>query len=233
MPPTFHLSKWYMDGVSGEGEVFVAYQARLRWGAVRLHYASVLDGCSSLRETPEPVWRGGALMWQAPALGVAAAWRALDPPVRELLLDGACDWHCVVPRGRAEAHVGDRHIVGLGYAEHLTVCVPPWRLPIEELRWGRFLSEADGEVWIEWSGTNPGRLRWRNGVRLGDGGEVEILDWEVLREGKLIETALRIIPNVHKLFPARILRLSETKWRSRAVLGQSAGWAIHEVVRWP
>jgi hypothetical protein len=233
MPPAFHLSKWYMDCVSGEGEVFVAYRAELRWRAVRLHYASVLGGCSSLRETPEPVWSGGTLVWQAPALGVAASWSALDPPAREPLLDGACDWNCLVPRGHTEVRVGRRRIVGLGYAEHLTMCVPPWRLPIEELRWGRFLSESGGVVWIEWSGKNPAQLRWRDGVRCGEGAEVEMLDREVLREGKPIETALRLIPNAHKLFPARILGLSETKWRSRAVLGQSAGWAIHEVVRWP
>ena len=111
--------------------------------------------------------------------------------------------------------------------------VPPWRLPIEELRWGRFLSETGGVVWIEWSGEKSASLRWHNGVRSEGALEVEFRDREVLREGKLVETALRVIPNVHKLFPARILGLRESKWRSRAVLGPAAGWAIHEVVRWP
>ncbi len=233
MLPTFRLSKWYMDCVSDEGEVFLAYWAELRWRAVRLNYASVLGGCSSLRETPAPVWSDGVLRWNAPPLGVTGTWRALDPPVRESLLEGACNWNCVAPRARAEVRLGGRAIRGLGYAEHLTMTVSPWRLPIDELRWGRFLSETEGVVWIEWSGEKSASLRWHNGVRSAGALEVEFRDREVLREGKLVETALRVIPNVHKLFPARILGLRESKWRSRAALGPAEGWAIHEVVRWP
>jgi hypothetical protein len=233
-PGPFHLSKWYLDCVSGEGEVFLAYCAELRWRALRLHYASVLGHSSSLREVPAPVWRGdGVLEWNAPALGVTGRWEVLDPPIQETLMDGACQWRCLVPRARAEVRVGDRSLLGLGYAEHLTMSVPPWRLGIQELRWGRFLSETDGLVWIEWRGPKPARLRWHNGVRAGEELKLEIRDREVLREGPLIETALSFIPNIRKLFPARILDLREAKWRSRAALGATEGWAIHEVVEWP
>jgi hypothetical protein len=232
MFPTFHLAKWYMDCVSADGEVFLAYRAELRWRAVHLHYASVLGGCTSMRESPEPVWCGGVLQWDAPALGISATWHAIDPPARESLLDGACDWNCLVPRARAEVRLPGRTIRGLGYAEHLTMTVPPWSLPISELRWGRFLSETDSVVWIEWSGAKSASLRWRNGVR-SQGERVEIQDQTTLREGKLVETALRVIPNVHKLFPARILGMRESKWRSRAAFRAAGGWAIHEVVHWP
>jgi len=230
----FQLSKWYLDCVSGPGEVFLAYCAELRWRGLHLHYASVLGHSSSLREVPAPVWRGdGVLEWNAPALGVTGRWEALDPPIQETLMDGACQWHCLVPRARTEVHIRDVSLLGLGYAEHLTMSVPPWRLGIEELRWGRFLSETDGLVWIEWRGPKPARLRWHNGVRAGEELELEIRDREVLREGPLIETALSFIPNIRKLFPARILGLREAKWRSRAALGAADGWAIHEVVEWP
>ena len=88
-------------------------------------------------------------------------------------------------------------------------------------------------AWSVKSQPKPARLRWHNGVRAGDECKLEIRDREALREGPLIETALSIIPNVRKLFPARILGLREAKWRSRAALGAAEGWAIHEVVEWP
>jgi hypothetical protein len=222
-----------MDCVSDDGEVFLACQAELRWRALHLRYASVLGGCSSLRETPEPVWSDGVLCWNAPSLGVAATWHAVDWPVRETLLNGACGWNCVAPRARAEVRLGDRTIRGLGYAENLTMTVPPWRLPIHELRWGRFLSETDGVVWIEWSGAESACMWWHNGLRSESASEIDFRDRATLRDGKLVETALHVIPDIHKLFPARILGLRESKWLSRAAFGQAAGWAIHEVVRWP
>lgn len=232
-PGTFHLSKWYLDCVSAEGEVFLAYCAELRWRTLCLHYASVLGHSSSLREVPVPLWREGVLEWDAPSLGVRGRWEALDPPIQESLMDGACQWRCLAPRARAEVRVADRSIRGLGYAEHLTMTVAPWRLEIEELRWGRFLSETDGLVWIEWRGSNPVRLRWRNGIRCREESRLDLRDREVLREGALVDTALAIIPNILKLFPSRIVGLRETKWRSRAALGATEGWAIHEVVVWP
>lgn len=228
----FHLSKWYLDCVSGGGEVFLAYCAELRWRALHLRYAHVLGKSSSLREVPAPVWNDGVLEWNAPALGVSGKWRALDPPIEETLFDGGCQWRCLAPRARADVSVGNDFLHGLGYAEHLTLTVPPWRLGIKELRWGRFLSETDSLVWID-ALPAPRGLRWHNGVRGGDELKLEIQDRAVLRQGALAETALSIIPNVRKLFPKSVLGLGESKWLSRATYAGREGWAIHEVVEWP
>ena len=73
-----------------------------------------------------------------------------------------------------------------------------------------------------------------------DGGET-VLSLEpiaVLREGALGATALTVLPDLDRLFPAAILRVQERKWLSRAVLRRtgrpdSTGMAIHEVVEWP
>ena len=228
----FHFSKWYLDCVSAEGEAFLAYCAELRWRALRLHYASLLGHSSSLRQAPEPVWRDGVLEWDAPDLGVSGRWEALDPPIEATLLDGDCQWQCLAPRARVDLRVGDRSVRGLGYAEHLTMTVAPWNLEIDELRWGRFLSETDGLVWIELRGPKPANLRWHNGVPCGEEVELALRDPVVLRDGALAETALAIVPNLLKMFPSRILGLCETKWRSRAALGGTEGWAIHEIVKW-
>jgi hypothetical protein len=45
--------------------------------------------------------------------------------------------------------------IRLNYAEKLEMSVKPWKLPLAELRWGRFLSETDTIVWIDWQGEMP------------------------------------------------------------------------------
>ena len=56
------------------------------------------------------------------------------------------------PRSRVEVLVGDCEFNGLGYAECLTVTVPPWQLPIRQLRWGRFVAPDRSLAWIDWQG---------------------------------------------------------------------------------
>jgi hypothetical protein len=76
-------------------------------------------------------------------------------------------------------------------------------------------------------------------IALADGNIVLSLEKKAtLREGLLGATALLMLPNLNRLFPARILKVREQKWLSRGVLRHpgrpdSAGMAIHEVVEWP
>src|SRR2546423_3960326 len=80
-----------------------------------------------------------------------------------------------VPRARSEISFGARsgisfggRLEGLGYAERLTMTIPPWRLPFEELRGGRFLSDGDALVWINWRGAHTLNLSFPNGVCVED-----------------------------------------------------------------
>jgi hypothetical protein len=125
--------------------------------------------------------------------------------------------------------------------------VAPWRLPIRELRWGRFLTASDALVWIRWRGARPLLLLDHNGRRLsagevGDGGvraagcSLGFGATRVLRDGPLGATVLRGVPGLRRRLPAAILGARETKWCSRGELAAPgspprAGWAIHEVVR--
>jgi hypothetical protein len=106
-------------------------------------------------------------------------------------------------------------------------------------------------VWIDWRGPYNRQAAYYNGsavpireiddhkIALADGDIVLSLEKEAtLREGLLGATALSMLPNLNRLFPARILKVREQKWLSRGVLRQpgrpdSAGMAIHEVVEWP
>lgn len=259
----FELFKWYADCASEHGDAAIVYHAELRWGAVALHYRSLLTKRAghaaqevySMGKRPAPRVRGDEILWEASDWKAAGTWCQLGSGFGSLLFkskDGFLDWNCVAPRSAAfvETGLGSR-IEGWGYVEHLRLTLAPWMLPIRRLRWGRFVNATDALVWIDWSGSYNKRSVHLNGVEvsaaeidehnvvLEKNGPVLALDCgSVLREGALGSTALRVIPNLERLFPGSILNMMEHKWLSGAVLrrkGQpdSTGMAIHEVVEWP
>lgn len=261
--PVFELSKWYLDCVTQEGQTFIAYAGTLRWKSLSLHYQSSLlnSGCDgtrtlfSMRSFRPPSTVGPALSWNSPPLQLEATWNALEPPLHATILQsdaGAIEWDCLQPRAEASVRLGKAgDIRGLGYAEQLRTTIPPWRFPLQELRWGRFLSEAHSVIWIDWRGPYCMQVVFLDGAEVHaesiseqqvllarHAGVLEFTESRVLREGALAKTALAKIPNVQKLFPQSVLGIHERKWVSRAVLrGNSIpdapGWAIHEVVQWP
>jgi hypothetical protein len=252
----FKLSKWYLDCVSERGETAIVYTGSAEWGKVGLHYSSVLESLGTetaarhtLRKQAEPALDGKVVRWRSEPLGVAGEWVADAEAVRETVYacpEGSIEWECLMPRARAK--VGT--VTGLGYAERLTMTVAPWRLPIRTLRWGRFLSDSDWLVWIDWTGVENRRVVYWNGravaassigdqaVEIAEGGRLVMDRRVVLREGRLGATALSAIPGIKQTFPARLLGVHERKWRSRSRLERAdgsfvEGWAIHEVVEWP
>jgi len=252
----FHLSKWYLDYVTDCGNASIAYVGELRWGPVHLHFSSLLcnkgpdvSQRNSLRRPQLPVANGDRVSWNSSKFDFSADWRADSKEVRETVFsneEGAVDWHCLMPRAQATAK-GES---ALGYVEHLTMTVPPWKIPIQHLRWGRFCSSSDWVVWIDWQGEYSKRIVCCNGeaaaaavireneITFGNGSTLTMDQSLTLREGPLGTTALSSIPGVKKTLPARLLQVNECKWRSRAKLecpGRSPveGWAIHEIVSWP
>src|SRR5205823_2394765 len=123
----------------------------------------------------------------------------------------------------------------------------PWLLPIQELRWGRFLSASAGIVWIEWRGPRPLTLLSVNGTiqeigTVGDResawptGRLELDAGFPLREGPLGVTALARVPLLKLLVPRAVREVHESKWLRRGNLVAAGGrvetgWAIDEVVR--
>ncbi|MEA2028128.1 MAG: hypothetical protein U9N49_04060, partial [Campylobacterota bacterium] len=66
------------------------------------------------------------------------------------------------------------------------------------------------------------------------GGELEHIDFQVLREGHILNTALAKIPGITTIFPKKLLYLFEEKWLSLSKLTINGktyqGWSIHEKV---
>lgn len=260
----FRLTKWYLDCVEPDGATTIAYVSDVFWRGLTFRYASVLrhaDGRTSTRtslvRTEPPAVRGRVLRWSSARLGTGGRWRALSQPLAETLLAsraGQVEWTCLQPAARVtidDAERGGGPAAGLGYAECLVTTIAPWRLPIRELHWGRFVSldARTSVVWIDWRGDHAIRLAVRDGVRLGadvradrialeDGAVLRLDQRDVLREGTIGSTVLRTIPRLRRALPRGILGVRERKWRSRGVLaGPGArsveGWAVHELVDFP
>jgi hypothetical protein len=256
----FYLQKWYLDCVTDEGEAAVFYWAVLRWGVFRLRYGAVLRRSQTgrtaesytLRPGSAPVVSGGdELQWACPALGVEGSWSPREAGFERTLLDteaGQIHWRCISPVADAEVNIDNRTLYGMGYAEQLTMTLKPWHLPIQQLRWGRFHSTSNAMVWIEWRGSAERSWVFVNGEELSrattnsggvdspdNGVHLSIDAGSTLRAGKLVNTALRSVRGLVFLMPHwRLAR--ETKWLARGSLrspaGVSAGWVVHEEVRW-
>jgi hypothetical protein len=250
-----------MDCVSDAGDVFIGYAATLRWKAFSIGYTSILEqrhgqpteARTSLLGFSPPEISGSTLKWSSDPLDIKASWHGLSSPITRTIFEskaGDIKWRCIAPIAGAEVQIRDRPLLnGLGYAEQISLSIPPWQLPIDELRWGRFLSDRDSLIWIDWRGPQPFTLVFHNGLPVEKGqvadDEVKtdncrlVIDEKgrrVLREGPLISTALSMIPGISRAIPRRILNAYEAKWCSRGVMTNtdntdSVGWVIHEVVR--
>jgi len=253
----FLLSKWYMDVVSADGRCCVGYHAALRWNKLKLHYYHLLvmgsdgkvQGKGGFTREPEPQWENGVLRWQAK--GIEAEWRSAQEPLEENLLrtaKGTIDWLCRQPKAKAQLRVLDEELEGWGYTERLELSIPPWELPIRELRWGRFISENHSITWIDWQGELPRAWVFHNGLRCEalefSEGEMRNAQFRLrhsddraLRSGALLSTVFRPFQSIKRIIPLKALRTEEYKWRSKGRLelpnGETeSGWMIHELVRW-
>ena len=148
----FALTKWYVDCVDSAGRTAIAYWASFAWHAIAFtwHDVAVYEADRprfermSLAPVAAPEHLNGEIVWRAPALGCTIRAETRQPPTNVRLLDstdGAVEWRCEAPVAETTIEVmGHAPIHGPGYAERLTLTVLPWRLPIDVLRWGRWLS---------------------------------------------------------------------------------------------
>jgi len=252
----FSLVKWYMDCVTNEGDVAIVYCAELSWHGVHMRLSSLLSSTEGSFSTRTSISNyrvntaGAQISADIPKLGVTGTWESDSLPFERLVYEqdaGSVRWNCLQPRSMVNLRIGDRDLRGLGYAECLTLSIMPWKLPLKQLRWGRFVSSQDSLAWVDWQGSYNASFGLCNGeectLLAATDAEVAVpaatLRIEAglpLRGGRLGSTILPDVPAIGKLFPHSVFNVEEHKWRSRGVLStrdhSSTGWVIHEVVNW-
>ena len=148
------------------------------------------------------------------------------------------DWIVEVPDADVAGEVrwpgGSLAVRGRGYRDLVRLDLPPWRFPIQELRWGRVAAGPHAATWME-ARTRDGELcaGWRDGrpERRPD------LAAALGPSRLLLEARVADLPGLG-LGPMRWLlrRLSgdphEAKWAAPGCIDGCAGVAVHEVVRW-
>ena len=253
-PAGFHLRKLYIDCVSPAGLAIIAYSGSVSWKSFSTGISNVTlfdsDGKTRSRwalSCVEERHSGAGLCWDARELACCINMRSRADGFAEQLLHsdfGDVDWNCIVPFAEVAVDLEGTRIEGLGYAELIELTLPPWSLPLDVLRWGRFLGGDESLVWIEWRGAHSMKRAWWNGrclttgdighnrVALEGNARLEMEEFRVLRSGTLerlfapVEVLLRMLP---------VGRIHETRWLSAGRLYDSAteiarGWAIHEEV---
>lgn len=258
MAAEFSLTKWYVDVVSDDGSVAIAYWAEISWKSLRHAFCALLlhpaDGAPvpwqfSGRSVPPPTLATHGLRWDAEPLMLTAEFVRCQPAFEHRLLDaadGVVDWHCEVPRAEVRFRTGKSVIEGTGYAERLELTVLPWRIPADEIRWGRFLAAETSIVWIDWRGEHPQRLVFHDGhltpaasisdegLSFGSGLHLSLDNRRVVNADVL--GGLLAPLEVLRPLVTPIAHTHQTRWLSHGQLRGSAGvcalgWSLHELVR--
>lgn len=253
----FQLDKVYFDLVDNHGRVFIGYKARLRWKTLKLGYQGFIiyqqaqgvieKGEFLFKEMPIAI-EGNEIFYQFG--DVNGCWVREAESVAETLLDsaqGKIAWSCIQPRSDVTLTNELDFFSGKGYLEKISLTIPPWKLPIQELYWGRFHSAQNTLVWIRWEGPQPNVWIYHNSKRVSGTVTEERISFGnfmlnlnnsvILRNDSIVNTLFRGFQNLMKLFPAKILNLKETKWAGQGVLifgdHVEMGTVIHEKVMWP
>lgn len=259
----FYLSKWFLDYTGTNGEAMIFYSAKLTWRGWNASYTSWLsyspDSGVSVKSRFSniriPELNTEVISWSDSKFGVSGTWNAVSPMVRCRLFDseeGLLDWECCQPASIVNLKINDRVLHGDGYAEHLTLTIPPWKIPMDELRWGRFISNNNILVWIELRKKGKKQWLWLNGEKISDcfiednriaipiKNLVLTLDRGVILESEkkiqsVVGKIIRYLPGFNKIMPLGFLMADECKWLSKGKLLSngnilSEGMAIHELV---
>jgi hypothetical protein len=259
-PERFALTKWYLDCVAPNGRAAIGYWAslRLRGLEVSWHSVSTYEPGSapsehtSLHRVRAPRRDGDTITWSSHALGCSFTLDAQLPAATVTLLDGPrgrIEWRCEAPAARVRVTTEDSlPLEGAGYAECLVMTILPWQLPLDQLRWGRWISmdERHSVVWIDWRGERPSRWALVDGIVRDDvmvrddgiafSGATLPLHVPRMLHDRVLRDIVGPIKPLAALLPDALLALREQKWCGRAELrnGRSLpaiGWAIHELVQ--
>lgn len=120
---------------------------------------------------------------------------------------------------------------------------------MNELRWGRFLSDSHTVIWISWKSDHPLNKIFLDGTEYNDAifesetvvfnngkHKLTFSEPRTIRNGKLSGLFSKM-KYLKIFFNSRLLDTVETKYKAKSVLtGDSAlittGWSLFEIVKW-
>ena len=250
----------YLDCIDDQGNCFIIYWAEAQLFWIRFVYSGLIFNDinsftiekSTLQKTSRPVVNE-TIEFSNNILKTEIFLKRTDNAIiRSLYKDlenNELIWNCHHPKSLAEIIYNRKSYKGFGYAETLLSYIKPWNLPLEELRWGRFLSDSHTVIWINWLGKYPVNKIFFNGTEFddaiyeddniifGDGTyHLKFTEISFIRKGKLSGLFLKM--KLLKLFlNRRILDTEEIKIKARTNLSKNSvflsnGWSLYEVVTW-
>jgi hypothetical protein len=256
----FWLEKQYFDCIDDRGNCIIIYRAEFSFLFIKIHYSALIFSdsnnittCkSSLRKSknPEP---GENLFYISNPLEISGSWKKIESALPLYRLRGSRNreltWNCHHPKTNTEISYKGDTFRGYGYAETLLLTIMPHNLPLDEIRWGRFLSDDYSIVWIIWKGTHPLNKLYCNGQEFNDvqHGE-ECLTFDnaryqltfsenaIIRKGKL-SSLFSDIPYLKILSVKSVLNSTENKYKAKTILRHdqklsASGWSLYEIVTW-
>jgi hypothetical protein len=256
------ISRWHLDCIAVDGDFFVGEAVSIRWKKLHINLVSGITGfANQIEHRATVVFKevfpsevGPELNWNCPPLMVRGTWEALAPKFEQALFadeNQMVQWRCVAPRAKVSLQLGDsRTMSGVGYADHVIVTADKWTVPINEIRFGRYLTDRESFIWIDLAGAFTKPWIWRNGVEqplgsvsdnivaLEDKHTLGLAHRTMVREGTLGDTVLLSMPALRMLVPRSVASVYECTWRTRAVLLEGteqadSGYALHQLIRFP
>ena len=107
--------------------------------------------------------------WNDSKFDVNGVWESLADPIQACIfnsVDGCLNWNCFQPASKVCLTINNKIVKGRGYAEQLILTALPWKIPMNELRWGRFGSKENNMVWIELREEDKQQWVWLNGEKI-------------------------------------------------------------------
>jgi hypothetical protein len=256
---SFYLDKTYLDFTDDAGNCFILYSATLRIFFFKINYAALIYSDFSNQVTEQSIhniadieFAKEALLFSNSKLGIKGSWKKTAPAVEALLYSnnsGIVNWNCHHPLSQCDVRYKGRNFQGLGYAETIFLSIKPWELPIDELKWGRFLAPRTTITWIQWIGQNPINKIYFNGKEWNDAVysaeailfnegkcRISFFNVSILRRVKFAEHLAKI-PLLKLLLNKALLNSLEIKYKSGAIFTDDSGnnyqgRSIFEIVTW-
>ncbi|MFZ4400036.1 MAG: hypothetical protein ACOYO1_08390 [Bacteroidales bacterium] len=256
----FKLEKLYLDCIDKDGNCFIVYWANLDFYFINLKYSGSIFSDSlnksiensSLKRIQKPIINN-LIHFNNASLHLNANWERKEKAVSLLLYKDEkgkyVNWNCHHPKTMTNIIYNGNTFQGWGYAETLTMNIKPWQLPIDELRWGRYLSENNTIIWIHWKGNYPVNKVFYNGILFEDAvfdeksicfdqrrTLVEFQNKTIIRKGKIANVLARM-PWLKLIFNRKILNTIEIKYKAKSSLSINTkvidnGWSLFEIVEW-